>query len=77
MRTSRIRKAVDWIVGLALIAIGVVFGFLPVLQGWIFVLAGLAVLSSHSRWARTIHDRIKTLAKEAQARITSRRDPPR
>ena len=54
-----IRKVVDWILGLTLIAIGMVGGLVPILQGWVFIVAGLAVLSSHSRWARAAIERLK------------------
>ncbi len=80
--TTRLRKAVDWSVGLALIALGIVGGFVPLVQGWIFVLAGLAVLSSHSAVARRIHERIKetlrAVPRPGRRATRSRRsaDPP-
>jgi len=58
----------DWITGLSLIAIGVVGGFVPILQGWVFVLAGLAVLSNHSRLAHRWFERVKRMGREAKAR---------
>ena len=61
--------AFDWIVGLSLIAIGVISGFVPILQGWIFVLAGLAVLSKHSRFARRWFERVKAAGRGARARM--------
>lgn len=38
--------------GGALILLGIVGLFLPILQGWLMIFAGLAILSPHSRWAR-------------------------
>lgn len=71
--TTRLRKAVDWVLGLTLIGVGIVGGFIPVLQGWIFVLAGLAVLSSHSTLAHRVHERVKTWGRRVKDKI-SRRD---
>ncbi len=76
MKPSPARKIVDWIVGLALIALGVVAGFIPVIQGWPFILAGLAILSSHSRVARALLDRVKRLGREIRRRIARRRGAP-
>ena len=63
----------DWVIGLTLIAIGVVGGLVPVFQGWVFVLAGLAVLSSHSRWARAILQRVKGVGRKLRTKIRERR----
>ncbi len=62
--TSRVRKVVDWVVGLTLILIGLAGGPVPFFQGWVFVLAGLAVLSSHNRYAKAVLDRVKALARK-------------
>lgn len=45
-------------VGGTLVLLGIVGLFLPVLQGWLMIFAGLALLSPHSRRARRI---LKTL----------------
>jgi len=71
--TSRVRKAVDWTVGIGLITVGVVAGFVPVVQGWIFVLMGLAVLSSHSPWARRQYERMKKASRHLRERVASGR----
>lgn len=68
----RVRKIVDWAVGLTLIAIGIVGGFIPILQGWVFILAGLAVLSSHSRWAKAILDRVKETGRDVREKVSER-----
>jgi hypothetical protein len=39
--TKRLMRIVA---GVTLILIGVIAGFIPILQGWIFILAGLALL---------------------------------
>jgi uncharacterized membrane protein YbaN (DUF454 family) len=76
MIPSRARKIADWVIGLTLIAAGIVAGFLPVIQGWVFVLAGLAVLSSHSRIARTVLDRLKRAGRGVRDRIAKRPSDP-
>jgi hypothetical protein len=45
--------------GSALIVLGIVGLFLPILQGWLMIFAGLAVLSPHSRAARTVMRKLK------------------
>ena len=67
------RVVFDWVVGLALIAVGIVGGFVPILQGWIFVLAGLAVLSKHSRFARRWFERIKRAGRGARDKLRGKR----
>ena len=32
------------VIGITLIIIGVISGFIPIIQGWVFILAGLALL---------------------------------
>jgi uncharacterized membrane protein YbaN (DUF454 family) len=70
--TSPLRKAVDWTVGLMLIGVGVIGGFLPVVQGWVFILAGLAVLSSHSTVASRMYERLKSLGRGVRDRWARR-----
>ena len=70
---SPTRRILDWILGLTLIGLGVVGGFVPVLQGWVLILAGLAVLSSHSRWARAILDRLKGYGRKLRDKVSDRR----
>ena len=74
-QVSKVRMIVDWVVGLMLIGIGLVGGIVPVLQGWVFILAGLAVLSSHSRWARAILDRLKGIGRKIRDKIRRRPAP--
>lgn len=64
---------VDWAVGLTLIGVGIVGGFVPVLQGWVFILAGLAVLSSHSPLARRLYERAKATGRRIRERVRERR----
>ena len=68
----RARVIFDWVVGIALLAIGVAGLVLPILQGWVFILAGLAVLSSHSVWARTALDWLKAKGRAVKTRVARR-----
>jgi uncharacterized membrane protein YbaN (DUF454 family) len=69
---SRARKIFDWIAGLSLIALGIVGLFLPVLQGVLFILAGLAILSSHSPLALRILDALKARLRRVRNRVMKR-----
>ncbi len=51
--------------GGALVLFGVIGGFIPILQGWVFVLAGLALMAPESRMAR----RALTWAKARAGRV--------
>lgn len=75
--SPRVRQVVDWIVGLTLIGIGIVGFVLPVLQGWLFVIMGLAVLSSHNRHAKAIYDRLKSMGRSVRDRVAARREQHR
>lgn len=65
---SRVRKALDWTLGLSLIGVGVVGLVLPGLQGILMILAGLAILSSHSPLARRMNEMVKEKARRARDR---------
>lgn len=47
------------VVGWAFIALGIVGLFLPILQGVLFLLIGLIILSSQYEWARRLLDRLR------------------
>ena len=49
--------------GSLLLVVGVIGGFIPVLQGWVFVLAGLSILAQESDRARAILNRIRDRAR--------------
>ncbi|MFN3477522.1 MAG: PGPGW domain-containing protein [Candidatus Methylomirabilales bacterium] len=52
-------KATRLILGWGLIVLGIVGLFLPLLQGIAFIVAGLALLSRDSPWARRWLERVK------------------
>ena len=69
---SRTRRTFDWIAGLSLIALGIVGLVVPVLQGILFILAGLAILSSHSTIARRLLESLKARAAKVRDRVLKR-----
>ena len=79
-----IHRGVVISLGVFFLLLGVISGFLPVLQGWIFVLIGLALLAEEIPWVRRHLERLKTrFPKQAKqlerlkSRLTSGREPTR
>jgi len=66
VRTARLS------IGALLIVAGVISGFLPILQGWVFILAGLTVMAPESHTAR----RLLEWGKERVARIHKKKAAP-
>ena len=58
MRT-KIKKALLLSVGWAFIGLGIIGLFLPVLQGILFLLIGLLILSSEYAWAHGVLERLR------------------
>ena len=58
-------QVVGWKV---LVLVGVVGGFIPILQGWVFVLAGLALMAPESQLARKALDWAKARVKRKVGR---------
>lgn len=54
----RIRSGVVIFLGVFFLLLGVIGGFLPVIQGWIFVLIGLALLAEEIPWVRRHLERL-------------------
>ena len=69
---SRSRKIFDWIAGVALLILGVAGLVLPALPGIIFILAGLAILSSHNALARRAQDALKSRLRRVRDRVMNR-----
>jgi uncharacterized membrane protein YbaN (DUF454 family) len=69
---SRVRKIFDWVAGVTLLLLGIAGLFLPVLQGIVFILAGLAILSSHSALARRALEALKSRIQRVRDRLSSR-----
>jgi uncharacterized protein YqgC (DUF456 family) len=66
---SRSRKIFDWIVGVSLLVLGIAGLVLPGLQGILLILAGLAILSSHSALARRVQDTLKARLRQVRDRV--------
>lgn len=47
------------VLGLIAVILGIVFSFWPVIPGFVFVLAGLALLSARSEWIARRLDRLE------------------
>ena len=61
--------------GFALLALGIVGLFLPVLQGVLMILAGLAILGRDFPWSRAITDRLAAFVKRRASRDGQRGKP--
>lgn len=48
--------------GAVLILVGVIGGFIPVFQGWVFVLAGLSLVAQESDRAKDLLEKLKARA---------------
>lgn len=51
------------VLGIAAIAVGIVFSFWPVVPGFVFVLAGLTLVGTRSEWAAHRLDRLELLCR--------------
>lgn len=56
---QKLKKMLQLAAGWMLLALGVVGLFLPVLQGVLFIMLGLLVLSYHSPWAERLLARLR------------------
>ncbi|HET8678393.1 MAG TPA: PGPGW domain-containing protein [Blastocatellia bacterium] len=56
---TRIKRLLIWCLGWFFIALGILGLFLPVLQGILFLLIGLYLLSSTSPWAERLLNRLR------------------
>ena len=66
---SRARRLFDWIAGVSLLLLGIAGLVLPALPGVLLILAGLAILSSHSPLARRAQDALTSRARKVRDRI--------
>jgi uncharacterized protein YqgC (DUF456 family) len=69
---SRGRKIVDWIAGVGLILLGIAGLVLPILPGVLLIIAGLAILSSHSELVRRVHTPMMSRARRVRDRVLKR-----
>ncbi len=79
--SPRTRMIVEVTAGFLLILLGAIAGFVPILQGWVFALMGLALLSRHSKRARRIYEplkeRFRKMGRDVRDRMGRRRQEKR
>jgi len=61
--------------GSLLVIVGVISGFVPILQGWIFILAGLSIMAPESERARKVLDWAKKKLKREDRKAESAAQP--
>lgn len=54
------KRGVRAAAGIGLIVLGIIGGFLPVIQGWVFILGGLSLLAPRHRLVRRARVFVKT-----------------
>lgn len=62
------RKVWRLAAGWSLIVLGVIGGFVPILQGWIFIIAGLAILAKDYKWAADLKHKASEKWREIRRR---------
>lgn len=58
-RESYLATAFYVVLGLVAVILGILFSFWPIIPGFVFVLAGFALLSARSRWIAGSLDRLE------------------
>jgi uncharacterized protein (TIGR02611 family) len=71
--TKQILRWAKICLGFALLIIGFIGGFIPILQGWMFVLPGLAILATEFTWAKRVDDWVRAKFKNAIAKFKQNR----
>ena len=69
MTHSKVKKIVLLILGWGFIVLGIVGLFLPFLQGILFLLVGLVLLSREYVWAQRVLDKVRARFPAAAGRI--------
>lgn len=70
------RRVAITIVGFILLLGGLAGLALPILPGWLLIIAGLAVLGTEYMWARRMLDEAKKRAKQAAEKVRRRKRQP-
>ncbi len=63
------KRVVVFVIGMTVLLIGVAGIFLPVLQAWLIIPAGLAILATEFLWARRLLRAVKDRALAARDRV--------
>ena len=72
----QVERATRLVLGSILLLIGFIGGFIPVMQGWIFVIAGLTIMAPESRRARRALDWAKSKVKRDVGEADEEPPPP-
>ena len=54
-----IKDGIKITIGIILVLIGIIGGFLPIFQGWVFGIPGLIILSRYFPWIKEYLKKIK------------------
>ena len=72
--TGNVKKGLILVVGWVFLILGIAGFFLPILQGFLFVFIGLAILSSRSELAKRMLERLKTKYPKQYELIQSKKE---
>jgi uncharacterized protein (TIGR02611 family) len=73
-RRPLIVRIVAVIAGTVLVLGGLVGLLLPVVPGWLLIIAGLAILATEFVWARQLLDTAKAKATDLKAKVPTKRN---
>jgi uncharacterized protein (TIGR02611 family) len=73
-RRPLVLRVVIVIAGTILLLGGIVGLLLPIVPGWLLIIAGLAILASEFVWAARLLDTAKAKAGEIKAKVPARRN---
>ncbi|GGE15026.1 hypothetical protein GCM10011571_15690 [Marinithermofilum abyssi] len=60
MGNQRLKRITGQVIGWVFIFLGILGLFLPVLQGFLFLILGLLILSKTTPWAKKLLDKLET-----------------
>lgn len=72
-RLAQLRVLAEWILGIGCLILGVIGWILPIMQGWLFIFLGLALLSRHALWARRLNENLKGMGRRVKDRLKKKR----
>ncbi len=72
-RLAQLRVLAEWVMGIVCLILGVIGWILPIMQGWLFIFLGLALLSRHALWARRLNEKLKGAAHRVKERLKRKR----
>lgn len=63
------RRVVVFVLGMTVLLIGIAAMFLPVLQAWLIIPVGLAILATEFVWARKLLDKARAKARQMAGKV--------